>query len=388
MRLRIGTFNVWGLPKPFSDDVSARLRAIAARLPGLDLDLLLIQEAWTDEVRDNLQAAAVASGWRVAAEEDATGGGLMALSRLPIRSAEFERFRFRGDPERFDKGEFLGGKGFQLLTLEGDDHPIRVINTHLHARYRRHHPRLNSAVRLAQLIQVIRTLDELEGPVVVGGDFNFSPGEAEYDVFRGLTGAIEVAEGRRGLATLSRSNFYKRGRTGADKRIDLIFVRPAPGVPWRADHPRVFFAESPRIRGRDRSLSDHFGFAAQLDLSSPGDLATSPGVASRPDPAALRLARGLIDLGRREALRRERLHLSHAGTWVAGAALAMGVKGHPVIQRRAFLRGSVGAFALGALAPAFGYTTLARFDSAHKHDAFDDAQEVLAHLESSSRGAA
>ena len=43
--MRLGTFNVWGLPEAFSDDVSSRMRVIAERLAGRDLDILLIQEA-------------------------------------------------------------------------------------------------------------------------------------------------------------------------------------------------------------------------------------------------------------------------------------------------------------------------------------------------------
>ena len=48
--MRLGTFNVWGLPEAFSDDVSSRMRALSQRLEDSDLDILLIQEAWTREV--------------------------------------------------------------------------------------------------------------------------------------------------------------------------------------------------------------------------------------------------------------------------------------------------------------------------------------------------
>jgi len=62
VELRLGTFNVWGLPKPFAGDLSARTRAIARRLPDQDLDVLLIQEAWTDVMRDSLRSAALEAG--------------------------------------------------------------------------------------------------------------------------------------------------------------------------------------------------------------------------------------------------------------------------------------------------------------------------------------
>ena len=133
--MRLGTFNVWGLPEAFSDDVSSRMRALAERLEGSDLDVLLIQEAWTREVRRTLRQGARNAGYSVS-EGSGASGGLMTLSRLPIRSSRFEGFRFRGDPERLTKGEYIGGKGFESVEIEGEGGPFTLINTHLHARYR------------------------------------------------------------------------------------------------------------------------------------------------------------------------------------------------------------------------------------------------------------
>ena len=47
MRLRVATLNVWGLPEPISRDLAPRMEAIGDRLPGLDLDVVAFQEAWT-----------------------------------------------------------------------------------------------------------------------------------------------------------------------------------------------------------------------------------------------------------------------------------------------------------------------------------------------------
>ena len=378
MPLRLGTFNVWGLPEAFSDDVSSRMRGLAARLPGLDLDLLLIQEAWTDEVRETLREAALAAGFEVA-EGGLSNGGLMVFSRLPIRSSRFEGFRFRGDPERLSQGEFLGGKGFQTLSIDGEQGPFTLINTHLHARYRRSRPRLNSAVRTAQLLQIIGAMSDLEGSVVIGGDFNCTREDMEYRIFSGLTRAIELGEGR-AYATLSKTNYYKHGRSGPDKRIDYLFVRPGPGIALGSTDVGSLFAEPERIRGRDRSLSDHFGFRAAFEWNSKSADAY---VGSPPalDPQAFDLARVLLEIGHEEADRRERVHFRSAGGWIAGAFLAAGLRRHPALDRRCFLRTSAGALALFALAPAIGYGTLARVDSDYKRHAFDDARAVLAHLE-------
>ncbi len=385
MPLRLGTFNVWGLPEAFSDDVSSRMRGLAARLPALDLDCLLIQEAWTEEVRDTLREAALVANFEVAGGEPANGG-LMVLSRLPIRSSRFETFRFRGDPERLVQGEFLGGKGFQTLSIEGAFGTFSLINTHLHARYRRSRPRLNSAVRTAQLLQIIGAMNDLEGDVVVGGDFNCTRDDMEYRIFSGLTRAIELGDGL-GHPTLSKTNYYKQHRSGPDKRIDFLFVRAGRNRTWRPLRADRLFGEPERIRGRDRSLSDHFGYRGAFEAMPIG--AVNPAGPPPPlDPQAFDLARGLLAVGREEADRRERVHFRSAGGWIVGAFVAASLRRHPALDRRCFLRSSAGAVALFALAPAIGYGALARVDSDYKRHAFDDARAVLAQLEDRSPASA
>jgi len=377
--LRIGTFNVWGLPETFGfgDDVSSRMRIIAERVSRSDLDVLLIQEAWTEEVRETLVGGALAAGYEVAAGPDASGG-LMTLSRRPIRSARFDRFHFRGDPERLAQGEFLGGKGFQTMLIEGDSGPLSLINTHLHARYRRSRPRLNSAVRTAQILQIVGRLSELDGTAVVGGDFNCTLEDPEYAIFRGLSGVVELGGGSR-HPTLSRTNYYKRNRQGQDKRIDFLFVRPGKGFTWSVADARLFFAEPARIRDIDRSLSDHFGFRADLSVESSAAQSISSKAATL-DPRTFDLARSLLEVGRVEADRRERAHFESSAAWVVAGALACGVRRHPTLGRRCFLRGVAGAAAWCALVPAVGFGALARLDSDGKRDAFDEGHEILAQL--------
>jgi len=378
MPLRLGTFNVWGLPEAFADDVSSRMRGLASRLPGLDLDVLFIQEAWTEEVRDTLREAALFSNFEVVGDR-ATSGGLMLFSRLPIRSAHFESFRFRGDPERLSQGEFIGGKGFQTVVLEGERGPLSVINTHLHARYRRSRPRLNSAVRTAQLLQVIGALNDLDGTAVVGGDFNCTNGDLEYKIFSGLTHATELGDGR-SFPTLSRTNYYKRHRSGADKRIDFLFVRPGLDEECRSMGAATLFAKPERIRRRDRSLSDHYGFRASFETRS-ARMHSRSGRSRLLDPEVFDLARNLLRIGREEADRRERAHFQSAGSWAVAAIAAASLRRHPALGRRCFLRSSAGLLAVLALMPTIGYGTLARLDSDYKRDAFDDAHEILVQLE-------
>lgn len=380
MDLRLGTFNVWGLPKPFADDVSARTRAIVERLPGIDLDILLIQEAWSDEVRDTLRLAAQRAGLHVALASREHGGGLMVISRLPILYNRFEKFQFRGDPERPTLGEFFGAKGYQALVLEGPNAPFHLINTHLHARYRRFRPALNSAVRVSQLLQLVGELHRMKGPVIIGGDFNCVDFDPEYRVFTGLTGCIEAAQDRRDLPTIARANYYKRARTAPDKRVDYLFHRPAPGASVEFADAGLLFAEREVIHGTPRHLSDHYGIRAHLSWDA-GVANVSAKMGSHHDPEAIRLARELLDVGHVEADRRERTHFRYAGAWAAASAVTASLYQDPAMDRRRFLRCTLGGLAIACLGPAAGFAALARVDSDQKRDAFDDARAVLAQIE-------
>ena len=380
--MRLGTFNVWGLPEAFSDDVSSRMRALVARFEATDLDVLLIQEAWTREVRRTLRNGARRAGFSVS-RGDGASGGLMTFSRLPIRASRFERFRFRGDPERVTKGEYLGGKGFEIVELEGADGPFTVVNTHLHARYRVEDSDLDSAVRTAQLLQIVAFARDHAGSLVIGGDFNCREVDPEFQVFRGLTGAIELGAGVP-IGTLSSTNFYKRDRKSPDKRIDFLFVRPASGVAWRAADPRLLFAETAHIRRRDRSLSDHYGFRVELHWR-PGTASAFPAAnaaaSATVDPQAIATARALFEVGLQEADRREREHFRWAGGFVLAALASAGLRRVPAVDRRAFLRGAAQAATVLAVVPAIGFGALARVDSDQKRDVFADARAYLHELE-------
>jgi hypothetical protein len=147
--------------------------------------------------------------------------------------------------------------------------------------------------------------------------------------------------------------------------------------PMRTD---LLFAEPEKIRRRNRSLSDHYGFRGEFDLEATS-VAPIPRGLRELDREAIDLARGLLNVGREEADRREQAHFRSAGTWAMGAVLAAGLRRHPALDRRRFLQSSAGVLAVIALTPAVGYGTLARVDSDRKRDAFDDAHDILAQLE-------
>ena len=61
-RLRVATFDVWGLPEPLGRDLRRRAEAIGRGLGELDLDVIAFQEVWAAELRDILIGAGYDAG--------------------------------------------------------------------------------------------------------------------------------------------------------------------------------------------------------------------------------------------------------------------------------------------------------------------------------------
>ena len=130
MGLRIGSLNVWGIPEPFAEDVLPRMRAITAEFSALDLDVLLLQEVWSPAAREILVAGGLRAGFdHHFASTAPPGGGLLLLSRDPIEEPRFQRFAFRGDLERVDRAEYLGGKGLLTARIETPSGPVSTSSS-------------------------------------------------------------------------------------------------------------------------------------------------------------------------------------------------------------------------------------------------------------------
>ncbi len=376
--LRVGTLNVWGLPFDLAEDLEDRSRALARALPDLDIDLLAIQEAWTPALRERLVRAGRAAGFEHVAAPEAPSGGLILLSRLPLAEARFERFHFRGDLERIDRGEYLGGKGFQSARVDTPEGPIQVVNTHLHARYRRGRPWLNSAIRTAQLVQVVEHVQAIWLPVVLAGDLNCEPTDPEYAVLRGLTGLTDAAQDLgRPLPTVCRSNHYKRHRD-SDRRIDYVMLRPGDGRRMRPLSTERVFDTPLDLGGWRRPVSDHFGVRVDVVVERGDERIAGLG----PVPGAGELAGRLPASGREEALRSEGDHALAAGSCAAGPLLAGALRRDGRISRRGLLRRGMGALAAVSLAPALGFGALASYGGAEKRRAFAAAEATLSSLRS------
>ncbi len=342
MSLRVLTLNVWGLPWPVGRKVPERIAAIGAALPGLAPDVAAFQEAWTADACIALAEAGRRAGL-AHAFPDPRGpgrGGLLLLSRHPMRDARFVPYALNGFPERIDHADYWGGKGFAACELETGKGSIAFAATHLHARYAERALDPYVGHRMAQAVQLAAALRAPPDPLVAVGDFNFEQRFEEHAVLTGLSGLEDVAlllDQREDTVRWAGSTRQVPGSSG--RRIDYVFCRSGREASLRALAIERVLDRDVEIDGRSASYSDHAGLLADFELV-PGGAALPP-----VDPAAVALARRLLLEGRSDAAER-RSALRWAGAGGLGAAALVALPGlRSRLSRRQVLGAGVATFA-------------------------------------------
>jgi endonuclease/exonuclease/phosphatase family metal-dependent hydrolase len=278
-RLRVATYNVWGLPKPLSEDPKGRLRALCSFLkqqapegarPDQRWDVLLLQEVWKPWMAEGLRHCGYPHSVRL--DEGAFETGLMILSIHPLSRPR--RHIFKTQPSGWDafwKGESISTKGVLTAVLEHPTFgPVLVANTHVAANYgpsmRFEDERRSQLIEAAEFIEghevggLPRTIAR-----IIGGDFNVAPEGSSYTLLWEELGWI-LPEFRRfvpllPVSTRSRTNPYSDEEEG---QLDHLFAlsRGAQGlVPVSG---RVVF------NGTHDTFSDHYGWETVFSKRAPG----------------------------------------------------------------------------------------------------------------------
>src|SRR5690242_12849113 len=87
VRLRVLTWNVWGLPA-FSTNLEARMAALPAAIAKLDPDLVLLQEIWAESDGLTVKAGLERHGYRYVthlAHTEYGMTGLFTAAKLPLK---------------------------------------------------------------------------------------------------------------------------------------------------------------------------------------------------------------------------------------------------------------------------------------------------------------
>jgi endonuclease/exonuclease/phosphatase family metal-dependent hydrolase len=391
MLLRAATLNVWALPEPFGEAVDARMQAIVSSLPALEIDVLGLQEVWLAHARNRLidgaRRAGLVHAWSSDTDGWNAGGGLVLLSRHPMHDVRFESYRLRGDVERLDQGEYLGGKGYLSAVLESEHGPVQFVNTHLHARYRNAAAHEYRPHRTAQLVQLATQGLDSKLPVVLMGDFNFSDRGPEYRIARDLVGLSDSpAELGMREPTVYAANPYRSSKPQRpqdlerrDRRKDFIFRRDGARLELRPVRAERIFDEAIQLGGRPAAYSNHAGVMVDFEVAP-----TLHRGLRAPDHDVIALAAELLESGRRAALERAADQEAWALTGAGIAIGAVGAAHSAPFSRRRFLRGVLHAAASIAAFPGLGMALTSCWVLPREVAAFDEATRMLAHVGSSS----
>lgn len=177
IKLRLVTWNIWGL-RFISPKRVERVVVIAKETAALNPDIVCFQEAFVSADREVLIEALRPLGLHHHQYFSCglVGSGLLIVSRFPIHSTGFIRFKENGRPEALHHGDWWAGKGLSLCTVTlPDGTTLYVANTHFHARYSslKYHPTQLS--QAAQLVPWIRDIQSTHAPAIWLGDWNNTP---------------------------------------------------------------------------------------------------------------------------------------------------------------------------------------------------------------------
>jgi len=245
--IRLASFNVWGVPLA-SEDLAGRLERMPDALRALDADVLCLQEVFLAATRDRLVEG-------LGPEYEATEGrrgGLLILSRFPIRATSFERFPVAG---RVSLAERLAGKGVLEAVVETPAGEVRVVTAHLAAVFDDERPR---AVQRRFLLE--RLDGSRDRPVVLAADLN----TALVDANGPTTAWTEFAD-----AGFSNVDPPRRGADGAwasPRPTRVGWPRTGLRRGWTPDHVLLrdgseigveVLGYEVRLDRPDTALSDH-----------------------------------------------------------------------------------------------------------------------------------
>jgi endonuclease/exonuclease/phosphatase family metal-dependent hydrolase len=375
VQLRILTLNAWALPWPLADQPNARMEAIGGRLASLDADVVAFQEAWSPSARRRLIAAGRRAGYNEVWSKPGSIGasGMLVLSRLPIRDSRFIRFSLCGFPQDFTRGDYYGGKGIAIVTLETSAGPVALLSTHLIPHYGDYGPDdTYMGHRISEVVELADALAEIEIPAIVVGDFNFTEREPEYEVLIGLSGLTDVAaalEWRE--VTIVPGPPYRANESPPGVRIDYVFVRD--GIE-RAVVPHSIervLDETIEIEGKPAGYSDHAGLLAEITLDATQSI--------RPPPSteAVAQAARFLHEGRGNAERRRHDQRGLAAGGGVVALAAVGSASMVPVSRRRLLRAALIGLPAIALASTVGVGWLVDRVVADELAGYDKVERLL-----------
>jgi endonuclease/exonuclease/phosphatase family metal-dependent hydrolase len=264
LHLRLLTMNLFGVP--FVRNTRARLATVGRELNDSHLDVLCFQEVQLTRYLPLLRTAF--SNFTHLAYEPfiyAPKGGLLTLSRWPIKSTRFVLYKERGRWHTPAIADWMLHKGVLITELAVREVPVNILNTHLVANYSFNWDKRNRYVRhqeseLRQLAHIVNELDP-HALATICGDFNIPRGGWLYQEFARATHVLDpLADSDK---PTYRPSLLMPSRYA--QALDHVFIRPAEGHRLKASAHLVFQDKLRLVNGRSAYLSDHNGIAVHIE---------------------------------------------------------------------------------------------------------------------------
>ena len=265
--MHLVTLNTFGVP--FLPNTRTRLRTVGRSLNVANLDVVCLQEVqyfrYVPLLRQEFRSLPHAA---FEPHVYAPKGGLLTLSRHPMRSAQFHPFkdrRLRLGPAVADWALY---KGAMVAELAARALPTIIVNTHLIANYssdwsRRNRYAQREHAQAQELAELLNRLDR-NSLVLVAGDFNFPRESWVYEEFVLATGLIDP------MAEQGRPTFRPpRLVPGVEPMpIDFVFVRPPLDVDVQIRARQLFEEHVEMLNGRRGYVSDHNAIRVDIAWST------------------------------------------------------------------------------------------------------------------------
>lgn len=251
---KVLTLNTAGIPLVHAQ-WPARRRAIIKALQQSNYAIVALQEVWLD---GDAAEIAKASGMPYFARDNSKpwlGDGLLVLSRFPIM--ESHHITFSCEPplvRKIYQGDSVAGKGALMVRLNTPGGELDVYTTHLVSDYLPADKYLTW--RQSQIFELYEMMTSLSShrPILLMGDLNTSPQDAEYNILGDLLDLQDVCLKR---------GYDQCGNSDDDelRRVDHILL-PSGRRTMEFDS-RLSFTDT--LPGSNVSYSDHKGVEATLD---------------------------------------------------------------------------------------------------------------------------
>lgn len=187
--LCIQSFNAYG--PAYAPDLKRRTESVGEYIQSSPCHVIQLQEVWT-EIHHEWLISEIHRGlpflsgvWFDHFQNPSLGSsGLSIFTSEIITEQQFDAFRINSDGMLDNIRELLGvikGIGSSVITeRSNEDSRINMLNVHLHPS--------SQKVRVAQITQLIERVETIlissSDPLVITGDFNFTPNSPEYSLLK------------------------------------------------------------------------------------------------------------------------------------------------------------------------------------------------------------